>query len=301
VVSTVAGLAGAAGFDDGTNSQARFHRPEAIAADSSGKLYVTDRLNSTVRQVSPVGTNWVVSTLAGSASIIGFEDGTNGDAKFFQPFGISWHDSGDLYVADFGNNAIRKISPIGPDWVTTTVAGFSGATGTNDGSASQAKFNSPNGIAVNDSATLYVVDQFSYTIRKIEPVGSSWVVSTVAGLAGVRGTNDGVGLSARFYLPWGIATDGAGNLFVADEQNDIIRKGQLLTASSPSLRILLVANQAILSWSITASNYVLETTPTLGSGASWAALTNGIALSGENYFLTNDVGPGPVFFRLRSQ
>ena len=301
VVSTVTGLAGAAGFDDGTNSQARFHRPEAIAADSSGKLYVTDRLNSTVRQVSPVGTNWVVSTLAGSASIIGFEDGTNGDAKFFQPFGISWHDSGDLYVADFGNNAIRKISPIGPDWVTTTVAGFSGATGTNDGSASQAKFNSPNGIAVNDSATLYVVDQFSYTIRKIEPVGSSWVVSTVAGLAGVRGTNNGVGLSARFYLPWGIATDGAGNLFVADEQNDIIRKGQLLTASSPSLRILLVANQAILSWSITASNYVLETTPTLGSGASWAALTNGIALSGENYFLTNDVGPGPVFFRLRSQ
>ena len=123
----------------------------------------------------------------------------------------------------------------------------------------------------------------------------------MAGLAGVRGTNDGVGLSARFYLPWGIATDGAGNLFVADEQNDIIRKGQLLTASSPSLRILLVANQAILSWSITASNYVLETTPTLGSGASWAALTNGIALSGENYFLTNDVGPGPVFFRLRSQ
>jgi sugar lactone lactonase YvrE len=301
VVSTVAGLAGAAGFDDGTNSQARFHRPEAIAVDGSGKLYVTDRLNSTVRGVSSVGTNWVVSTLAGSASVFDFMDGANGDAAFFQPYGIARHDSGDLYVADFGNNAIRKISPIGPDWVTSTIAGYSGATGTNDGPATQAKFNSPNGMAVDDSGTLYVVDQFSYTIRKIEPVGSSWVVSTVAGLAGVRGTNDGVGLSARFFRPWGIATDGARNLFVADEQNNTIRKGRLLTASSPSLQLLLVPNQVILSWSITASNYVPETTGTLGSGASWTALTNGIAVSGENYFLTNDVGPGAAFFRLRSQ
>jgi len=302
VVSTVAGLAGAAGADDGTNSQARFHRPEAIAVDSSGRLYVTDRLNYTVREISPFGTNWVVSTLAGVGGNIygGFVDGANGDAEFNLPYGISRHKGGNLYVADFGNNAIRKISPMGPDWVTSTVAGFSGTTGTNDGPAGNAKFNSPNGIAVDASETLYVADQFNYTIRKIEPVGSSWVVSTVAGLALARGTNDGVGVGARFYRPWGIAVDGARSLFVADEFNNTIRMGTFSPAPSPALRILLAATQVVLSWSITASNYVLETSRALGSEAAWAALTNGRVLSGDSYFLTNAVDSSPAFFRLRS-
>ena len=226
VVSTVAGLAGAAGSDDGTNSDARFKGPQAIAVDGSGRLYVTDRLNCTVRGVTPVGTNWVVSTLAGTAVVYygGFKDGKNGDAEFNLPFGIARHSGGNLYVADFGNNAIRRISPVGPDWVTSTVAGFSGDTGTNDGSARQAMFNSPNGIAVDASETLYVTDQFNYTIRKVAPDGNSWVVSTVGGLAGAAGTNDGVGASARFYRPWGIAMDGAGSLFVADSFNNTIRK-----------------------------------------------------------------------------
>jgi sugar lactone lactonase YvrE len=303
VVSTVAGLAGSAGSDDGTNSQARFKGPQAIAVDNDGRLYVTDRLNCTIRQISPVGTNWVVSTLAGVAITLygGFVDGTNGDAKFNAPFGISRHSGGNLYVADFGNNAIRKISPVGPDWVTTTVAGFSGNTGTNDGPASQAMFSSPNGIAVDASETLYVTDQFNYTIRKIEPAGNSWVVSTVGGVPLAAGTNDGVGASARFYRPWGIALGAAGDLFVADEFNNTIRRGTLLSAPSPALQILLAANQVVLSWPIAASNYVLETTRTLGSEASWMALTNGLVLSGDSYFLTNDLGPGPAFFRLHSQ
>jgi sugar lactone lactonase YvrE len=301
VVSTVAGLAGAAGSDDGTNSDARFKGPQAVAVDSSGRLYVTDRLNCTVRGVSPAGTNWVVSTLAGTAILYygGFKDGKNGDAEFDLPYGISRHDGGNLYVADFGNNAIRRISPDGPDWVTSTVAGFSGATGTNDGPARQAMFNSPNGIAVDASETLYVTDQFSYTIRKVAPAGNSWVVSTVGGRALTAGTNDGVGVSARFYRPWGIALDRAGNLFVADSFNNTIRRGMPPSASPPAIQIVLVANQVVLSWPTTASNYVLETTHTLGSVASWAALTNGIAVAGNSYFSTNDVGPVPRFFRLR--
>jgi hypothetical protein len=243
----------------------------------------------------------VVSTLAGTpANPYGaFVDGTNGDANFYWPYGISRHSGGNLYVADFGNNAIRKIAPLGPDWVTTTVAGFPpGHTGTNDGPGNQAMFSSPNGITVDASETLYVTDQFNYTIGKIVPSGSSWVVSTVGGLVLAAGTNDAVGVSARFYWPWGIAMDGERGVFVADSGNHTIRRGMLTSAPPPSLQILLVANQVVLSWPITASNYVLETTRTLGSEASWAALTNGPALSGDNYFLTNDVGPGPVFFRL---
>jgi len=304
VVSTVAGLAGVAGSDDGANIQARFEVPEAIAVGSSGELYVTDRNNCTVREVRPVGTNWVVSTLAGVAITLygGFVDGLNGDAEFNYPYGISQHNGGDLYVADFGNNAIRRIAPLGPDWVTTTVAGFPpGATGTNDGPGSQAMFNSPNGMVADAAGTLYVTDQFSYTIRKIEPVGNAWVVSTVAGLAGSRGSADGVGASARFYWPFGIVLDQAGNLFVADSYNHTIRKGTSTPIPSPALQFLLAAGQIVLSWPMTASNYVLETTLTLGSGASWGALTNGVVVSGGSYVLTNEVGAGSAFFRLHRQ
>jgi hypothetical protein len=127
------------------------------------------------------------------------------------------------------------------------------------------------------------------------------VVSTVGGLVFAAGTNDGVGANARFFRPWGIAVDGARNLFLSDEFNNTIRKGMPPMASSPTLQILLAANQVVLSWSITASNSVLETTQTLGTEASWVALTNGLALAGDSYFLTNAVGSGPAFFRLRSQ
>ena len=307
VVSTVAGLAGAQGSDDGTNSDARFNDPQAVALDSSGQLYVTDRLNCTIRGVTPFGTNWVVTTLAGTPGLLypGFADGTNGDAEFYWPFGIARHSGGNLYVADFGNYLIRRIAPLGPDWVTTTVAGVPpGDTGpkagTNDGPGSQAMFNSPNGIAVDASETLYVTDQFNSTIRKITPSGSSWVVSTVGGLGLAPGTNDGVGATARFYRPSGIALDRAGNLFVVDSANNTIRKGTLSSAASPALQILLVANQMVLSWPVTASNFVLETTATIGSEASWSTLPNSVAVAGDNYFLTNDVGPAPAFFRLRS-
>jgi DNA-binding beta-propeller fold protein YncE len=162
-------------------------------------------------------------------------------------------------------------------------------------------FNSPNGITVDASETLYVADQYNSTIRKVAPTGSSWVVSTLAGLALQVGSADGTGTSARFYRPWGIVVDQAGNLFVADSMNNTIRKGTPASPPLPTLQILLSANQVILSWPMAASNFVLETSRTLDPGASWNALTNGIAISGNNHFLTNEVGAGPAFFRLRSQ
>jgi hypothetical protein len=302
VVSTIAGLALTKGSTDGTNNEALFSGPQAVALDDNDTLYVADRLNFTVREVSPSGTNWVTSTIAGTASIYGgFVDGTDGAAEFNLPFGIARHNGGNLYVADWGNNAIRKITPVGPDWVTSTVAGFSGARGTNDGPASQAKFYAPIGVTVDASQTLYVTDQSNQTIRKIAPTGSSWVVSTVAGLPLKSGSADGVGDSARFNMPWGIALDGAQNLYVADSFNHTIRKLTLASAASPALQILLAANQVVISWSTAATNYVLETTAMLGAESGWGAVTNGVVVSGNDYFFTNAVGSGTAFFRLRSQ
>jgi len=154
---------------------------------------------------------------------------------------------------------------------------------------------------VDASETMYVADQYNHTIRKVAPTNSSWVVSTVAGLALQTGTNDGTSTSARFNWPWGIVVDQAGNLFVADSMNNTIRKGTPASTPLPALQILLSANQVVLSWPMAASNFVLETARTLDPGASWTALTNGIANSGNNHFLTNEVGAGPAFFRLRGQ
>src|SRR5438128_6353405 len=192
VVTTIAGVPGVYGTADGTNEQALFHGPQAIALAGDNTLFLTDRLNFTVRRMDRFGTNWVTSTIAGWPSTYGgFTDGLNNDAEFKFPFGIARHGNGNLYVADFGNNAIRQIAPIGPNWMTTTVAGFSGTIGTNDGPANVATFNSPNGIAVDSSETIYVADQYNNTIRKITPAGSSWEVSTLAGVPSQSGTNDG--------------------------------------------------------------------------------------------------------------
>jgi hypothetical protein len=300
VVTTVAGLAGAAGYDDGTNSQARFRRPQAIAIDGATNLYVTDRLNFTVRMLEPVGTNLVSSTIAGMASTYGgFVDGLNWNAEFGLPWGIAVDRAGVLYVADFGNNAVRKIELITPGWKTSTIAGFSGGVGTNDGPGNVAKFDSPNGIAVDSDGILYVTDQYNNTIRKISPDGANWVVSTIGGAAAQYGTNDGVGAVARFYRPWGIALGKDRRIFVADNFNNTIRMG--MPPSPPTLQFARAAERMVLSWSAASSNYVLETSASLGAGASWTQVTEGILVLEGNCWLTNNPGTGTAFFRLRKK
>jgi hypothetical protein len=222
--TTIAGLASSRGSDDGTNSDARFYFPLGIAVDGSGTLYVTDLGNSTVRKITPIGTNWAVTTIAGRAGCYGIADGTNGDACFYNPQGVAVDSASNLFVVDGANNTIRKLTPDGPDWVVTTIAGMPGAFGSADGTNSDALFFWPGGIAVDAAGSLYVADSHNNTIRKITPVGPDWVVTTIAGLAGVRGRADGTNNAARFDWPEGVATDGAGNLYVTDEDNGIVRK-----------------------------------------------------------------------------
>ncbi len=229
-MTTLAGSAGQSGSADGTRSAARFSAPTGVAVDSAGNVYVADLFNYTIRKNTPDG---VVTTLAGSAGQSGTKDGTGSVARFFAPVSVAVDSATNVYVADSGNSTIRKITPAG---VVTTLAGNTSITnqlgqpvgGYADGTGSAARFHGPQGVAVDSTGNVYVADTFNDTIRKITPAG---VVTTLAGLAQfdvngapIGGSSDGTGSSARFYLPNGVAVDSAGYIYVADYDNDTIRK-----------------------------------------------------------------------------
>jgi sugar lactone lactonase YvrE len=214
-VATLAGNPGQ-GSADGVGASARFANPWGVATDGAGNVYVADTDNHTIRKVSPAG---VATTVAGVAGVAGAVDGSGTNALFFQPQGIAVDTATNLYVADTGNQTVRKITPAG---VVTTLAGLAGVSGTNNASGSNARFYEPQGIAVNGAGTaIYVADSWNHTIRKVTAAGA---VTTLAGVATVPGTNNGVGTGASFNVPQGIAVDGDGNVYVADTGNQMIRK-----------------------------------------------------------------------------
>ncbi len=272
VVTTLAGLAGVDGSDDGTGSDARFELPQDVAVDNAGNIYVGDTGNYTIRKITPGG---VVTTFAGAAHMPGSDDGLDGAARFGYPIGVSVDNSGNVYVADLGNNTIRMITSAGfvstlaglagtpgstdgtgpnarftapshvawdktTGWlyvsdtanhtirkitaggVVTTVAGFAGVMGSADGTGSAARFDGPRGLGVDIFGNVYVASSNSHTIRKIRPGG---IVTTLAGSPGVAGSTDGFGGSVRFFSPYGLAVDGAGHLFIAEDNNYITRLG----------------------------------------------------------------------------
>jgi sugar lactone lactonase YvrE len=214
VFSTVAGDAGQ-GSADGLRDNARFVNPSGVAADGVGNLYVADTANHTIRKITSSG---IVTTLAGSAGVSGSANGTGIGAQFNQPQGVAVDSSGNVYVADTGNHTIRKLTVAG---AVSTLAGLAGSTGSADGAGGSARFYEPEGVAVDSTGNVYVADTWNHTIRKITAGGT---VSTLAGLAGTYGTNDGTGGSARFYEPQGVAVDSAGVVYVADTGNQTIRK-----------------------------------------------------------------------------
>ncbi len=155
-------------------------------------------------------------TIAGNPSI-GSADGTNSSARFYSPTGIAVDKTGNVFVADAGNYTIRKLALVGSDWVTTTIAGLAGYQGTADGTNGDARFIWPLDIAVDASGSVFVADSYACTIRKITPVGTNWVVNTIAGLGSAAGDADGTNNAARFRFPTGVAVASSGDVFVADD------------------------------------------------------------------------------------
>jgi sugar lactone lactonase YvrE len=247
VFSHFAGSTGGGGMADGAGSAARFDNPTGVAVDSAGNVFVADVNNHTIRKATPSG---VVTTIAGYPGEAGDDDGQGALARFNHPNGIYLHTDGSLYVAT--DRGIRRVSPSGrvttispyganalivdtqdniysvqwhsdsiqkttPDGVITYIGGVAGSA---DGAADVAQFSSPSGIAIDHSGTIYVADSNNCTIRKITRAG---IVSTFAGTAGQSGGTDGKGAAARFTNPSGIVVDSAGNIYVSDG-NCTIRK-----------------------------------------------------------------------------
>ncbi|GAB3252854.1 hypothetical protein GCM10027296_19590 [Chitinimonas naiadis] len=210
-LSLVAGD-GVDGMQDGQPGQARFADPYGVAVDASGNLYVADAGNNNL--IRKIGRDGVTSTLAGSHE--GFVNGAGRAAAFNTPSGLAIDVAGNLYVADTGNHAIRKVTP---DGLVSTLAG-TGIAGFQDGPAAQAQFNGPIGVAVDKTGKVYVADTYNDRIRMITPDGQ---VATLAG-GQLPGYADGPGTLARFDTPSALALDRAGNIWVADTRNNAIRK-----------------------------------------------------------------------------
>jgi hypothetical protein len=263
-VTTLAGSPGHDGSADGTGSKARFYRPEALATDGMGNLFAGDAGNSTIRKI--VIATGVVTTLAGSPGNPGDTDGRGSEASFGDVgLGLASDGHGNLFVADTGNHNIRKV--VVATGVVTTLAGSAsarsagsagssgsagsggppgsggsggsggspappsppGPEGSADGTGAGARFSGPSGIASDGAGNLFVADSGNHTIRKV--VIATGAVTTFAGSAGKIGSADGTGAEARFNSPGALASDGAGNLFVADGDNSAIRKIVIATGA----------------------------------------------------------------------
>jgi streptogramin lyase len=213
IVTTVAG-SGAPGYQDGPAAAAMFWHPEGLVVDANGNIYVCDGPNNVIRKVT-VSTG-MVSTYAGTG-VAGFNNGPLTSATFYNPFGLTLDGSGNIFVADNQNNCIRKI-----DVSTGQVSTFagSGAQGFNNGPAADATFYNPLACVFDSEGNLYIADFDNNAIRKISTSG---IVSTYAG-NGTQGSANGADSVATFNHPIGLAVDGSGNVYVADERNNLIRK-----------------------------------------------------------------------------
>lgn len=297
VATTIAGKAGERGWDDGVGATARFSLPGSITPGAGGVFYVADIVNSTIRLLEPIGTEWAVSTVAGFPEYAGFVDGAGADAEFFYPYALATDGSGDLLVTDAGNHAIRRVSGLGTDYMVSTVSGISGASGSLDGPADQARFYFPNGIATGPDGAVFICDQSNHTIRKLANGASGLMVSTVGGTALQSGTNDGTGTTARFRSPYGIAVDAIGRLFIADYGNHTIRLGTpVAKPEGPRLATGAQGGLLTVSWPAT-DGYELEQTPRLDAPA-WTKVTEGIVLSGGVYRFETPMTEASAFYRL---
>ncbi|MBK9285680.1 MAG: T9SS type A sorting domain-containing protein [Sphingobacteriaceae bacterium] len=207
--------------DGGAATNAQLSLVQGIAVDGLGNIYVADQSNNRIRKITPSG---IISTCVGTG--IGGYSGDGGpaiNAQISTPYGISIDASGNLFIADFNNSRIRKVNTSG---IISTVAGDgTQGFGGDGGPATNAQLNAPVSVAVDAAGNLYIADFSNYRIRKVTPAG---IISTIAGNGTAGFSGDGsTAVSAQLDLPYGVAVDVAGNVYIADQNNHRVRKVNL--------------------------------------------------------------------------
>jgi adhesin/invasin len=218
-ISTFAGT-GTAGFsgDNGPAIGAQLKSPGRLEVDSSGNVYISDTANNRVRKVTPDGT---ITTVAGTgAASFGGDNGQAVNSQLNQPRAIIFDPAGNLYIADSGDNRVRKVTT---DGIITTIAG-NGTTGNagDGGLAINAQLNNPNGLAFDPAGNLYIADAYNFKVRRVDPAG---VITTYAG-TGLPGSggDGGPASGATLRQPYALAEDAAGNLYISDFSGQTIRR-----------------------------------------------------------------------------
>ena len=215
----VAGFPSGHGNGDGVARFARFKNPHGLAMDAAGNKYVADTANHSIRKVAADGT---VTTVAGNPGVPGSADGQGRDARFNAPASLALDANGNIYVADYGNATIRKVTV---DGTVSTLAGVPRTQGHTDGTNGPVLFREPIGIAVSpDGTQVFVSDRIAQTIRAFNPGQAPLVTMTIAGQDSVNGFMDGPGATALFRQPGGLALAGNGSLYVTDSTSRVIRK-----------------------------------------------------------------------------
>ncbi len=222
-IATVAGNGLARFYGDGVAATlAALHSPTSVAVDSSADVFIADALNQEVREVS--ATTGDITTIAGTG-IAGYsgDGGPASSAELDDPTGVALDSSGDIFIADSGNNVIREVN-IATGVITTIagngIAGFSG----DGGAATSAELDDPHAVALDSAGDVFIADTTNQVIREVS--AATHEITTVAGQPGLASyTGDGgAATSAGLNLPEGVAVDSEGNIFIADTGNSVIRK-----------------------------------------------------------------------------
>jgi len=295
-ISTIAGT-GTGGYsgDGGAANSAQLNNPDGLALDASGNIYIADNYNHRIRKVATSGN---ISTIAGAGT--GGYSGDGGaatSAQLYNPTGLAVDASGNVYIADNNNHRIRKVATSGN--ISTIAGNGTGGYSGDGGAATSAKLNGPPVVVVDASGNVYIADYSNHRVRKVDTTGN---ISTIAGTgtAGYSG-DGGAATSAKLDRPYGVALDASGNIYIADQGNNRIRKitFNINAPATPTNLTTSTGNtQVTLTWTANSESDLASYRVYGGTSSNPTTLLSTITAGTETYTHTGLTNGTTYYYRI---